>query len=198
MARMIRAFLALPLDKNSHNCLADIQHRLMARIPQSDVRWLETANIHVTIKFLGDIQETLIPDFCQAIDHAVDDQAQFMIQAGGVGCHPNIIRPRIIWLGIQHSFELNRLRSNVEAEFLKLRIPKEKRLYSAHLTLGRVREGHSQERVIGVGKSISTSGEQKRLLDIPVNTICLFQSTLRPSGAEYSVLYSCALKPQSP
>ncbi len=148
------------------------------------VRWVPLENLHLTLKFLGDTPSNKISTLETALQEAVSPCQKFDLKAVGVGCFPNPKRPRVIWVGLEGGIDpLKRLVAQIENKIAPLGYPTEKRPFSPHLTIGRVKEGQK------IGEALSTFnvGEIAVWANEKVH---LMQSTLKSSGAEYTALFS--------
>lgn len=190
----IRGFVAIELEDPLHKELAKVQSLLKEKIAADEVRWVNPQNIHLTIKFLGQVPKGKLPEIASGLEKGKQGITPFSLAFGGLGCFPNATNPRVVWVGC-HTFDdnLNRLHSKIEAEMESLGFPRENRSFNPHLTLGRVRENiHSPaRREMGQIISATAVGELGR---IEVKRITLMQSILKPSGAEYTPLQYFSLE----
>lgn len=137
-------------------------------------------NLHLTLKFLGDTPSNKIATLQAALQKAVLPCQKFDLKAVGVGCFPNPKRPRIIWVGLEGGIDpLKRLVEQIEKNITPLGYPPEKRPFSPHLTIGRVKDGQALPE-LAVGEIAAWANEKVHLM----------QSTLKSSGAEYNALFS--------
>ena len=157
----------------------------------ADVKWVEPHNLHLTLKFLGDVQQHEISEVCKAIARGTAEVKPFEVEVRGAGAFPNAARPRTVWLGTTTGAEtMVVLHDRVEAELAELGYREEHRRFQAHLTIGRVR---------GVGIGIAELG--KRLQEhadflagrMTVDKVTLFASTLTSDGPIYEVLGTASL-----
>jgi 2'-5' RNA ligase len=188
----IRSFIAIELPKT-------IQAQLDAIIAQlkgprtSTVRWVPANNIHLTIKFLGDVSPTNMDMLMKMLKAEVSQLHAFSIHVGNLGAFPTPKRPRVLWVGIEAPTQLTSLVHLVEAETVKLGYLSEDRPFSPHLTLGRVSQNATPEQVHQVAEALS--GVQVGSLGTTeVGEVVLFKSDLRPSGAEYTPMLKVALQ----
>jgi 2'-5' RNA ligase len=202
----IRTFIAIELDESIKDGLTKLQKRLKGEAPQGSVRWVRPEGIHLTLKFLGDVPADQIGEITRALQKSCQGFAPFSLSCGGLGCFPNLKRPRVVWVGIQEESEsarggfgihrtgtLAQLQKAIEENVAPLGYPTEKRKFSPHLTLGRVqrRVSSGDQRRLGelVGASqIGTLGQME------VRSVNLMRSDLRPSGAVYTWLAEMELK----
>lgn len=157
----------------------------------ADVNWVEPHNLHLTLKFLGDVHQREITTVCKAIARGTAKIKPFEIEVRGAGAFPNAARPRTIWLGVTVGEEpMIELHDRVEAELAELGYREEHRRFQAHMTIGRVR---------GAGIGITELGDRlQNQADflagrMTVNKVTLFTSTLTPDGPIYEIVGSSSL-----
>ena len=188
-----RAFIAIELDEQTIKSLAAIQQRLKREPGAQAVRWVAPGSIHLTLKFLGEIDRALAPKVGAVIRESVSGEHPFEMVVAGLGAFPNLQRPNVIWAGLSGAVAAAvRIAQRLEDGCAALGIAREDRPFSPHLTLGRVqrRAAHDVRRQIGDLIRRQPSGEIGRL---NVDAIYLMRSELRPSGAVYSVVGRVAL-----
>ncbi len=149
MRNRVRTFVAVELAPR----LKDQVERLITRLssPAAGVKWVETENLHITLKFLGEIDNPEVPQVCRAVAQAVAPYDPFELELQGVGAFPRIQRPRVLWVGVGRGREqLQHLQRDVEDRLHALGYPREARPYEPHLTIGRVkRAGPEMDRLAG-------------------------------------------------
>ncbi|MGQ9666787.1 MAG: RNA 2',3'-cyclic phosphodiesterase [Anaerolineae bacterium] len=184
----IRSFVAVPLGEELHRELDRLLRRLQADAPPGAVKWVPAANIHLTLKFLGDIRPEQVEPILKALGTAVGELPPFSFVVEGFGCFPGVRRPRVLWAGVRETTgRLQVLQERVERALNPLGFPPEGRAFSPHLTLGRVREGVRPAELRGISQWIERThvGE---LGVHTVTTVILFRSDLRPAGPIYTPL----------
>jgi 2'-5' RNA ligase len=137
---VLRAFIALELPKELQDALDKQTTRLRQSLGDDLVRWIPTQNMHLTLKFIGNIAVSHVEFLKQLITQTADSHSPFDLQISGIGSFPNSKRARILWAGIHAPAELASLQKNMEAGATRLGYEKEERPFSPHLTLGRVRQ----------------------------------------------------------
>jgi RNA 2',3'-cyclic 3'-phosphodiesterase len=157
----------------------------------ADVKWVEPHNLHLTLKFLGDVHQREIADVCQAVSDGASEVAPFDLEVRGAGAFPNAARPRTVWLGAGEGAEqMVVLHDRVEAALAELGYREEHRRFQSHLTIGRVR---------GAGPGIAELGTLlQQHTDVLVGRISvqkatIFCSTLTSDGPIYEVLGTARL-----
>ena len=188
----LRAFIAIHLSPVARLQLSDAIRSLESEIP-SGVRWVDPEGIHLTVKFLGDIDPALVEEVLQAMKKAASGSSPFQLNLNGLGVFPNQRRPRVLWAGRGGDLDaLGALQEKLEAAMSYLNFPRERGAFSPHLTLGRVRDGVSAVARQQVGAAVSL-GSLDGADSWPVNAVHLMRSNLTPDGAVYSSLGSVSL-----
>lgn len=185
----MRTFVAIPLTEEVHQELAKLQDSL--RKSGCDIKWANPANIHLTLKFLGEIDDKQTEDIKASLAQALTGHNSFWIHIAGIGAFPRLSYPKIIWVGIDKgSKECIALARSIEEAVEKLELRKEKRPFSPHLTLGRIRTLNKKPQLIShIEKEKDFASQHK----VSVNKIILFQSTLTPKGPIYTTLKEFSL-----
>lgn len=185
----IRTFIAIDINQSAKqkiSCLIDQLTRSNA-----DAKWITENQMHFTLKFLGQTDELLIPKISEALKSLVENFGEFTISFSDIGAFPNIKRPRVIWLGIDKGKDkLELLNGKIETALEKLGFEKEKRQFTAHLTLGRVR---SLKNIEGL-KALIDKMDIRLEDEIKANKVILYRSTLSPKGAIYTPLVELPLR----
>ncbi|MBU0985114.1 MAG: RNA 2',3'-cyclic phosphodiesterase [candidate division Zixibacteria bacterium] len=184
---MPRLFIALPLADEVESRLGHIIADL--RPDGSSVKWVASNNIHLTVKFLGDTDDRLIPAIIKHLETIASQFQPMSATIDRLGAFPNLRKPRVIWAGSSAPPEMaGRIAEAVDAAVHGLGFERETRKFKPHLTLGRVKQGRS------VGH-LPEALENYRLTPIPfrLDRLVLFKSTLTPQGALYDRLAECPL-----
>jgi RNA 2',3'-cyclic 3'-phosphodiesterase len=188
----IRTFIALELPQSIHEELSTIISSLKKKVP-AGIRWVPANNIHITLKFIGDVSKNNLAAIDQAVESITKGHSAFDIHLGNLGAFPNLRRPRVVWIGIQAPDTLAKMAQEIDQALARLGYPPEGRPFSPHLTLGRVAQDAQAQELVPITRILST---QKIVIDSPVlmEQVTVFKSELRPSGAVYTPLYHHALK----
>jgi len=186
---VIRTFIAVGLPGELQAEIGRLSSSLSTRIP--GVRWVPPENLHLTLKFLGNVDEETIPDIQAILNRVTPRHLPIICRFGGLGVFPNPRRPKIIWLGvIEGSDQLSGLAEELSEEFTRLGFKLEKRGYTPHLTLGRIKTGSGtaqlRELLREEKEKTVRSGDSTRLLNI--NMLLLQKSILTSKGAIYQTL----------
>jgi 2'-5' RNA ligase len=189
MSPTIRSFIALELPPSVISLLGKVQEDLKSM--RLRAKWVRPENIHLTLKFLGNINPGDIDKIGRAMMDAVDDFTAINLVARGVGVFPGIRRARVIWVGlggqIQLLFAMQRL---LEDSLAALGFEKEKRPFQGHLTLGRFRQTVNPSTLRQIMQEYSNLSSE----EFTARRIILFKSDLKPTGAVYSQLQQAAFK----
>ena len=187
---MVRAFIAVDISQDAQKALAEIVMQLQ-EAGASDVRWVRPEGIHLTLKFLGEIDPALVDRVLQAMSPASQGTVPFTLALSEVGAFPNSPNPRVLWIGLGGELDtLAELQHRVDREVHQATgIPTEARPFSPHLALGRLRDNARTEQRRKVGAAIARLSLTSQVPWV-VSDVHLYRSTLTPSGAEYDRLGS--------
>jgi 2'-5' RNA ligase len=189
---LLRTFIALEI---AHE-LQQIIHKETARLRNTIgrlVRWVPPGNMHLTLKFLGNISPANVEILTQMIRMEADVCRPFDMRIGGLSSFPDPKRPRVIYIGLQAPAELEALQHGIESATARLGYASEARGFSPHLTIGRVRQNISasdQHKIRGALEEtqIDSVGLAR------VDSVHLYNSALKPTGSVYTRLFSAPLK----
>jgi RNA 2',3'-cyclic 3'-phosphodiesterase len=157
----------------------------------AEVAWVAIPSIHLTLKFLGEVDPEIIPRLDEALETASASESGFELKLGGLGCFPSQRNPRVIWCGLAGDAEaLSRLQQKVEEVCNRFGFPPGDREFKPHLTLGRVKGKRNLQALVDCIKM--GSGLERSFKADHFN---IYRSILKPKGAEYSVLKTIALNP---
>lgn len=189
---LLRAFVAVEIPAEVQQ---NVQRQTVVFRNRIDslVRWVPPHNMHLTLKFLGDVSPKNVEFLMQMLRNEAENITCFDIHLAGLGSFPNLRRPRVIYIGIQAPAALDALQRGIESASRRLGYESDERPFSAHLTLGRVKQ------------TISTADQQKirRALEdtqvdllgsARVDSVHLYKSELNPGGSIYTRLYSTPLR----
>jgi len=200
---MIRTFLAIELSELLRLAVSRLQLDLKQQLSRElsrNVRmsWVQSASIHLTIKFLGDIDEQLVAPMQEAIGEVVQGHHAFQIPLDRLGVFPRLQQPRVLWVGPTEQWErgeeaarLALLHRAVDDCCGTLNLALDERPLTPHLTLARIREGDRS-----VGQALAKSGVMDRpvaLGSLAVESVVLMRSELRPAGPRYTKLWELKL-----
>ena len=201
---MIRAFLAVELSQELRAELATVQQELKRRIDpelkrDTRISWAKPASIHLTIKFLGDMDEQVIDPMLVAVERAIGSQIAVNVPLERLGVFPRPQSPRVLWVGPSENWEkgaeakrLVEIHGAIEQACEGLNFLRETKPFSPHLTLARIKVGERQ-----VGVALAKSGVLDRPLSLgslAVESVVLMKSELKPTGSVYTKLWDVLLR----
>lgn len=188
----LRTFIAVELPNDIHDSLQKLQNNLKDSMP--DVRWTKYGNIHLTLKFLGDIEPSKVDKISVSIQSVANEFFPFTMSLAGIGAFPNSRKPSIVWVGIEEgSGEIVQIANRIESSMEKLGFAKEKRPFKPHLTIGRIRE-LKHPSVMAKSLENNEIGEIGRFR---VEKLSFIKSQLDPAGSIYTTLSEALLKPEN-
>ena len=188
---MQRLFIAIQIPEEIKTAIGGIIDVL--KKSGTDVRWVKQENIHVTLQFLGETDEALIPEISEALKKRLSSYPPFYITIAHVGCFPDKRRPRVIWVGIEESASLINLYKDITDEMSRFGYQKEERNFTAHLTIGRIKSNKNIHALFERFDEISTTN----FSDFSVQHVTLMKSELNSSGAKYCSLAEIPLSGRS-
>ncbi|UCD95113.1 MAG: RNA 2',3'-cyclic phosphodiesterase [Candidatus Zixiibacteriota bacterium] len=184
----MRLFIAMPLPANIEESLGKAIFILKQK--GAKVKWVAPKNIHLTLKFLGEVDEARVADISRAIEKVAGNYGKIESTIDRLGAFPTMNRPRVIWSGLSGQIEtMARISSEVENEMAALGFKKEDRPFKSHLTLGRVKDSFKLGDLVEAIKAYQFIPEP-----VTFDRIVLFKSTLTPRGPIYDRLYEAKLK----
>lgn len=185
----MRTFIAIELDEQLKKILSAYIRELDKT--KTKIRWVKPAGMHLTLKFLGEIDQVKAERVIQELQETVRRYPCFPLTLRGTGTFPPGSRhPKVVWVGIQKDPTLMALACEIEDKMAQLGFPREKREFTPHLTLGRVK---SQAGIDSLVRRLKED-EAKPFGQMKVSRVTFFQSTLKPTGAEYTPLREFDLK----
>ncbi len=175
----MRAFIAIDLDAELKTTLQDLVLKL--KRTGADVRWAGAAGMHLTLKFLGEIGAESVSAVEAVMGAAAAAAPRFPLVLRGTGTFPEGGNPRVLWAGFEETPSLETLQRALEDGLEREGFPREERAFHPHLTLGRVKgPSRLREAVLELEKN-----SDRRFGEMTVRKLTLFESVLRPQGAEY-------------
>ncbi len=178
----MRLFVAIVLDEANRSRLSKLQGSLERKCP--GVRWVREHQLHMTVKFLGDVPDGQVPDVSAALDLAASSAKPLTMGLQGAGCFPPRGSVRIVWSGTTETTgALTQCVAAVESELASLGFPRERRSFSPHITIGRVRFDDSDGRI----RSAVDAAAYENMVQT-VKSLTLMSSVLSPKGPAYSVV----------
>lgn len=176
----VRAFVAVKINEDTIKALGEIIGEL--KESHADVRWVHPENIHVTLKFLGNIETGKIDSIKQGLSRAAKGFSPFSLKVKGVGAIPNPRYPRVVYVGLtEENQNLKTLAAAVESELEFLGFAPEKREFLPHLTIGRVKSFRAKTMLMMKMREFHS----REIGSILVEDFYLMKSELNPGGAIY-------------
>ena len=174
-----RTFICLELPETIRVQAEELQRRLAGL--GDKIRWVNPRNLHLTLRFLGEISRSQLEIVCLAVRCAAARVDAFPIRLSGTGCFPSPRRPRAFWIGVADASPLIRMFETIDEELASAGFPREARPFSPHLTLGRVRVDRSNPRL---GEAMG--GAEFDAEPFLVTDVTVMKSELRKSGSVYT------------
>jgi 2'-5' RNA ligase len=188
---VIRAFIAVDLTPEVQDCLKQISSQLKNEMGDVPIRWVAPENIHLTLKFLGDVSTNNIEVLTELLEAETANQKPMVISVGGIGAFPKIRNPRVIWVGIEAPAELVALHRTIDSQTARIGYAPDRRPFSPHLTLGRVSRNATPRDVRKIGDVLAN--QKIGFLGVArIREVHLYRSDLKPSGAVYTKLFTAA------
>lgn len=192
MSETFRAFIAVDMPASVKSFLSETQEAL--KLYGFRVKWVRPQNIHLTLKFLGNIATTDTDKIVEAMTLAARDCPVVALVAKGIGVFPDVRRARVIWAALNGQLEiLANLQRTLDDHLADLGFPRETRAFKSHLTLGRVKGKIPSARI----KTAIDNLKKFESESFEINQVVLFKSDLQPSGAVYTKVQRIAFKKQS-
>jgi RNA 2',3'-cyclic 3'-phosphodiesterase len=180
----MRCFVAVNIADPIKQRLADLQKQLQRVGP--GVRWVSVASQHITLKFLGEIATPAVQAVEQACREAAGSSRRMELRICRLGAFPSLQQPRVFWTGIQEEGQqLSALAARLESLLLPLGFEAEKRSWSPHITLGRVKDAFALKLLTDYIRIESPAFDAGSFI---AEQMILYQSVLRPEGALYTPL----------
>lgn len=189
MTRPIRSFIALPLEPEIQQRLKIIQNELHRT--GAEVKWVKAEQIHVTLKFLGEIESERLGTVKQILGQTISPLKEFLLEIDHLGAFPKLENPKIIWVGAKSPGSvIQKMGSSLEEALEKAGFPKEERDFAPHITIGRLKGSLNRFALTQAMKKFTFHEPLVQL----VKEVTLFQSTLLPQGPVYEALDVIQLK----
>lgn len=189
---LLRTFIATDIPPVIQKSIQEQVNILRNTLGDSSIRWVPVHNIHITLKFLGDVSPAKVDAIQRIIQTEADSHSTFDVHVKGLGSFPSLKRARVLFIGIQASAELDALQRGIESACGRVGFKSEMRPFSPHLTIGRVRQGISksdQQKIYEILRDIKIDS----LGTASVDSVQLYKSERKTNGAVYTKLFSAPL-----
>jgi len=180
----MRSFIAADISNELRGRIEKLQSELKRKLKnQAGIKWVRPQLIHLTLKFLGDVDDSRNEEICQAVEMVCDGVKSFELEFTKLGSFGR--PPKVIWLGIEKQItELQKLAGDLENAFEELGFEKEGRDFSPHLTLARVNDGRGDKTLVQIIEGFGKIETPK----VKIDGICFFKSQLTSDGPIYTLL----------
>jgi 2'-5' RNA ligase len=184
VSRQWRLFCAIDIPSQVREPLAQHIVNLREKVPEASATWNRPENIHLTIKFIGEVTQPRADDLSQAASRAVAGMTRFEFEVGGAGSFPKQGLPKVLWIGIgDSSRKLSELYKRLEEECTSEGFSKEQREFHPHLTVARLRKSHGARTLAAAHKEQGFPS-----LIVPVLELLVIRSELSSQGSKYTVI----------
>ena len=181
----IRSFIAIPIPTDIQKSAGNLVRRLSS--PGDGIKWVPAENLHLTLKFLGDVDNREIPRICDVVRACCADEPAFLMEFFGVDAFPSAERPRVVYAGLRQGGEpLKRIVDALEKQLADLGFKPEPRDYVPHMTLGRTRGG--SRRGSGELRERLAHSHDATLGNTVADRVLLMASFLDNAGPTYQVM----------
>ena len=186
----MRCFIAIDIDEATRSRIDELQEQLRRQggLEKSDAKWVAPGNIHLTLKFLGEVRDAEIAEVCRIVADVAGDHERFAVEAANVGSFGR--PPRVAWVGIDDAGNLAKLQKDLDERLADAGWPKDQKQFHGHLTLCRVKNTHAGK-VLG---DVLSRQAPVSVGTIFVDSLCLYSSDLTPAGAVYALVSRSSMK----
>jgi 2'-5' RNA ligase len=184
---MLRLFVAINLPEELRASLTAAQRHLQRMLAEYPMRWSKPEGFHLTLKFLGDTESDRLDMIAQSLALVAARHTPFELSVGGIGVFPNARRPNVLWIGVHdEKHRLRHLAADVDKAMAQLGWRREKRPFNGHLTLARVKKYAGGKDRRALGETVAMVHGYDALGVLPVRSISVMRSQLKPNGAIYT------------
>lgn len=183
----MRVFLAIEIDESLLDKISDVQKQFMEC--EAPVKYVETENLHCTLKFFGEIDDDKLNEIVEVIENKIKDHEPFKINIKKSGVFPNERYIRVLWIGMEGAEPFTNIQKDLDEDFVKLGFKRE-RSYKPHLTIGRVKGAKNKIELLS---KLKVFGDVE-IGEMDIDKIVLKKSQLTPKGPIYTTLKEFKLK----
>ncbi len=188
MENTLRAFIAVDINAVIRKELVRIQSELKKSL-KGKISWVEPKNIHLTLRFLGQIDNKQLKKIKEIVQETAQKIKKFNMDLGVIGAFPDVCDPQIIWVGINYGFnQLNEINAKLEDKLETINFAVGEKYFHPHLTIGRIKSIYGKNPLPEITQNI-----RPKQVTESVDKIIIFQSELTPQGAKYSKLFEAKL-----
>ena len=184
---LIRTFLAVEISDEVRSRAVELIQSLSTLA--EGVRWVRPENLHVTLQFLGEVEDRELNDVCRGASRAAANVSAFSCDCGSVGAFPDLQRPATVWIGAKADSGMGSLHEQVETAMAELGFPRERRPFKPHITLGRIRRRGGNQKLTELLDELSVGDYGT----FPVKELVVFSSERQKGGPVYTALAHCPL-----
>lgn len=183
----LRLFIAIEMPTEIKSQIANVISEL--RSAQAEVRWEQPEKLHITLKFLGETSEDLLPQIVLLLEGVAEKTSPFTIKYSGLGCFPNIHEPRIVWVGVDDiTDKIQPLVASIETEMASIGLEKEIKAFHPHVTIGRMKSRKNMSTLLRTMESITLESQP-----MSITEIVLIKSELKPAGSIHTIMQQFSL-----
>jgi 2'-5' RNA ligase len=180
--RQWRVFCAFELAQSLRVRVKEHAQRVREAVPDAAASWSRPENIHLTVKFFGNVDQAKVPMISEALARVAEEFSPIGITVGATGVFPRPSRPQVLWIGIDdRTGALMKLRKRVQDECAREGFPKEDRAFHPHLTIARIRQPRNANRLAQAHLHTDFAASE-----LVLNELVLFRSELSPKGSKYT------------
>jgi 2'-5' RNA ligase len=190
---MLRTFIAVNPPPEILKKVARISKYFQSQTPAEGLKWSGIENYHLTLKFLGDVSEKDLPQIKAILAEAAETQPAFEMTLEGLMFFPNVKKPNAVLLGVPGGKPLAALHQQLDTGLQAAGVPSDKRRFTPHLTLARIRRSVSRDGAAKIGETLSQF-KVDALGPFKINEVHLYQSELTPKGSIYTTLFTSPLR----
>jgi 2'-5' RNA ligase len=177
-------FCAFELSEGLRSRIGEHIAGLRDAVPEAGASWSRPENIHLTVKFFGNVDPAKVPVISSAAARVAKEFSSIQLEVGGTGVFPRPSRPQVLWVGVNDpSDALSNLQKRLEDEFAREGFPKEDHAFRPHLTIARIRKPHHAARLAQTHLEMNFT-----ITDVTLSELILFRSELSSKGSQYTAI----------
>ncbi len=178
----LRLFIAIEIPPEIKSQIAKVISQLQSA--EADIRWGRPEKLHITLKFLGETREEVLPQIVLLLEGVAGNTSPFTIRYSGLGCFPTMHEPRVVWVGVDDIADrLRPLVASIEAEMTSIGLEKEVKEFHPHVTIGRMKNRKNISTLLRTMQSITLESQPTSITEI-----VLIKSELKPNGSVYGLV----------